>query len=95
MTIITNANREILLPSENLKAQYDGKKEFYILEGVTQQSPELILGNLSRPLDLLKDQQSSNNKANGTSCTTYGFFSTSRSTDKVVTNTTKMQNTSL
>ena len=85
MTIITNANREILLPSlENLKAQCDGKKEFYILEGVTQQSPELILGNLSRPLDLLKDQQSSNNKANGTSCTTYGFFSTSRSTDYVL-----------
>ena len=81
MTIITNANREILLPSsENLKAKCSsGKKEFYILEGVTQRSPELILGNLSRPLDLLKDQQlqiwygqdwidCSESNNNGTSC---------------------------
>ncbi|XP_044184017.1 uncharacterized protein LOC122964492 [Acropora millepora] len=58
MTIITNANREALLPSsENLKAKCDGKKEFYILDGVNQGTPELILDNLSRPLSLLKDQQ--------------------------------------
>ena len=58
MTIITNANREALLPSsENMKTQCNDKKEFYILDGVNQRSPELILGNLSRPLNLLKDQQ--------------------------------------
>ena len=58
MTIITNANREALLPSsENLKTKCDGKKLFYVLDGVNQRSPELILGNLSRPLTLLMDQQ--------------------------------------
>ncbi|XP_044183988.1 uncharacterized protein LOC114967223 [Acropora millepora] len=80
MTIITNANREALLPpSENLKARCSREKEFYILDGVNQGSPELILGNLSRPLSLLKDQQlqiwygqdlidCSENNNNGTSC---------------------------
>ena len=59
MTIITNANREALLPSvENMKAHGCNVKEhFYVLDGVNQGSPELILGNLSRPLSLLKDQQ--------------------------------------
>ena len=58
MTIITNAKREALLPSsENLKTRSSGEKEFYTLDGVNQRSPELILGNLSRPLNLLKDQQ--------------------------------------
>ena len=80
MTIITNANREALLPpSENLKARCSREKEFYILDGVNQGSSELILGNLSRPLSLLKDQQlqiwygqdlidCSENNNNGTSC---------------------------
>ena len=58
MTIITNANKEALLPpSENLMAKCSREKEFYILDGVNQGSPELILGNLSKPLSLLKDQQ--------------------------------------
>ncbi|XP_044184097.1 uncharacterized protein LOC114952462 [Acropora millepora] len=59
MTIITNAKREALLPSvENLKTRgCNGKEHFYILDGVYQGSLELILGNLSRPLSLLKDQQ--------------------------------------
>ena len=59
MTIITNAKREALLPSvENLKTRgCNGKEHFYILDGFYQGSPELILGNLSRPLSLLKDQQ--------------------------------------
>ena len=58
MTIITNANRESLLPSsENFKTKCDGQKEFYVLDGVYQRSPELILGNLSRPSNLLMDQQ--------------------------------------
>ena len=34
-----------------------------------------------------KEMEDSNDKANGTTCTTYGFLS--------ITNTTKMQNTSL
>ena len=57
MTIITNAKREALLPSvENLKTRgCNGKEHFYILDGVYQGSQELILGNLSRPLSLLKD----------------------------------------
>ena len=59
MTIITNAKREALLPSvENMKTKgCDGKKYIYVLDGVNQRSPELILGNFSRPLSLLKDQQ--------------------------------------
>ena len=58
MTIITNAKREALLPSvENLNTDFCNKKHYYVLEGVDQGSPELVLGNLSRPLSLLKDQQ--------------------------------------
>ena len=78
MTIITNANREALLPpSENLKAK-GSEKGFYILDGVNQGSPELILGNLSRPLSLLDQQLQiwygqdwtdiSEDNNNGTSC---------------------------
>ena len=59
MTIITNAKREALLPSvENMETKgCNGKKYIYVLDGVNQGSPELILGNISRPLRLLKDQQ--------------------------------------
>ncbi|XP_044165850.1 uncharacterized protein LOC122949866 [Acropora millepora] len=81
MTVITNAKKQALLPSvENIKAYgCNGKKDSYVLDGVNQGSPELILGNLSRPLSLLKDQQlqiwygqdwvdCSENNNNGTSC---------------------------
>ena len=59
MTIITNANRKALLPSvvDLKRSGCNNKKHFYILDGVDQGSPELILGNLSRPLSLVKDQQ--------------------------------------
>ena len=58
MTIITNSNRKALLPSqEKLQLGQCNTKHYYVLEGVNQESPELILGNLSRPLRLLKDQQ--------------------------------------
>ena len=58
MTIITNGNREALLPSVvNLKTPYCNKKQYYVLNGVNQGLPELVLGNLSGPLSLLKDQQ--------------------------------------
>ena len=50
------------MPTEKLlcllrKTECDGKKEFYVLDGVNQRSPELILGILSRPSNLLMDQQ--------------------------------------
>ena len=60
MTIITNAKREALLPSvENLYGTRGCKtgNYFYILDEVNQGSLELILGNLSRPLNSLKDHQ--------------------------------------
>ena len=60
MTVITNGNREALLPSvENLYARKGCKtgKYFYFLDGANQASLELILGNLSKPLNLLKYQQ--------------------------------------
>ena len=58
MTIITNSNRKPLLPSqEKLQLGQCSKRYYYVLEGVNQGSPELILGNLSRPLNLLKGQQ--------------------------------------
>ena len=59
MTIITNANREALLPSvESLYPRYGCHtgKYFYTLDELNQGSLELILGN-SRSLNLLKDQQ--------------------------------------
>ena len=56
MTIITNSNRKAFLPSqEKLQLGQFSKKYYYVLEGANQGSPELILGNLSRPLSLLKD----------------------------------------
>ena len=58
MTIMTNSNREALLPSqENLRSRPCNKKHYYVLDGVNQGSPELILGNLPRPMSLLKDQE--------------------------------------
>lgn len=59
MTIITNSNKQVLFPpKEKLTIKSCNNVAFaYILEGVNQVSPELILGNLSRPLSLLKDQQ--------------------------------------
>ena len=58
MTIITNANREALLPAvEILNTPFCMREHYYVLEGVNQASPELILGNLSRSLSLLKGQQ--------------------------------------
>ena len=58
MNIITNDNREAFLPSVvNLKTTFCNKKHYFVLDGVNQGSPELIFGNSSRPLSLLKDQQ--------------------------------------
>ncbi|XP_067030111.1 uncharacterized protein [Acropora muricata] len=58
MTIITNAKRQALLPSENdLKTVAGYKNHFYVLNGIRQGSSELVLGNLSKPLRLSKDQE--------------------------------------
>lgn len=58
MTIITNAKRQALLPSENdLKTVAGYKNHFYVLNGIQQGSSELVLGNLSKPLRLSKDQE--------------------------------------
>ena len=58
ITIITNAKRQALLPSENvLKSVAGYKKHFYVLKGIHQGSSELVFGNLSKPLRLSKDQE--------------------------------------
>ena len=65
MTIVTNAKREGLLPSvENLYGTegYKTGRNFYIVDGDSQGSLELILGRLGRPLNLLKDQQRSSTR---------------------------------
>ena len=65
MTIVTNAKREGLLPSvENLYGTEGCKtgRNFYIVDGDSEGSLELILGSLCRPLNLLKDQQRSSTR---------------------------------
>ena len=59
MTIITNANREALLPpTEDLKTNPgNGKKYFYSLEGTGHKSPELVFRSLSSPLSLKGNQE--------------------------------------
>ena len=60
MTIITNANRNALLPpAEELKniAACDNRKHMYSLEKTSQNSPELVFGNLSSPLSLVRNQE--------------------------------------
>ncbi|XP_068686374.1 uncharacterized protein [Montipora foliosa] len=64
LTIITNANKTALMPTEeDLKMFNFGnhpcnqKKHFYVLEGIKQGSSELVLSIHSRPLRLLKNQE--------------------------------------
>ncbi|XP_068734290.1 uncharacterized protein [Montipora capricornis] len=64
MTIITNANKKALLPTEqDLKMFNSGnhpcnqKKHFYVLEEIKQGSSELVLSSHSSPLRLLKNQE--------------------------------------
>ena len=58
MTIITNANRHALLPSnKDLKTAAWNRDHSYVLEGIQQGSSELVLDNLSKPLRLSKDQE--------------------------------------
>ena len=58
MTIITNAKRQALLPSENdLKSVVGYKNHFYVLKGIQQGSSEFVLGNLFKLLRLSKEQE--------------------------------------
>ena len=60
MTIIINSSRQALLPSEEKienTTSCNYKKHFYVLEGVNQGAPELVLGTFKGSLSLLKGQQ--------------------------------------
>ncbi|XP_068733888.1 uncharacterized protein [Montipora capricornis] len=60
MTIITNANKKALLPTEKdmeTVSFCNQKKHFYVLEGINQGSSELVLSSHSSPLRLLKNQE--------------------------------------
>ena len=64
MTIITNANKKALMPTEEDLKMFNfrdhpcnQKKHFYVLEGIKQGSSELVLSSHSSPLRLLKNQE--------------------------------------
>ncbi|KAJ7388366.1 hypothetical protein OS493_038116 [Desmophyllum pertusum] len=63
MTIITNANKESVLPPVgDLKALQPGttcgtKKHFYSLDGTNHTSPELVFRDLSNHLSVLRNQE--------------------------------------
>ncbi|XP_068733825.1 uncharacterized protein [Montipora capricornis] len=60
MTIITNANKTALLPTEkDMKTVSfcNPEKHFYVLEGINQGSSELVLNIHSNPISLLKNQE--------------------------------------
>ena len=59
MTIVTNANREALLPpTEDLETvPPEGVKIIYNLEGTGHKSPELVFRTLSNPLSLSRNQE--------------------------------------
>ncbi|XP_068734294.1 uncharacterized protein [Montipora capricornis] len=60
MTIITNANKKALLPTEKdmeTASFCNQKKHFYVLERINQGSSELVLSSHSSPLRLLKNQE--------------------------------------
>ena len=67
MTIITKASGEALLPldeeskdsqnSQNSAASCGKKRQIYSLERTSQNSSQLVFGNLSSPLSLLRNQE--------------------------------------
>ncbi|XP_068734816.1 uncharacterized protein [Montipora capricornis] len=65
MTVITDANKNALLPAwedfkkfnNNTEHPCDQKKHFYVLEGINQGSSELVLNIHSNPIRLLKNQE--------------------------------------
>jgi len=59
MTIITNTNKDALLPpTEDLETNPgNGKKHFYSLKGTGHKSAELVFRSLSSPLSLSRNQE--------------------------------------
>ena len=60
MTIITNANKEsVLPPAGDLKAHRgcDNKKHFYRLDGTSHTSPELVFRDLPNQLSVSRNQE--------------------------------------
>ena len=60
MTIITNANKEVLLPPIADLEERNAcpkKKHFYSLEGTSHKSPQLVFRDLTSPLSLSRNQQ--------------------------------------
>ena len=62
MTIITNAKKEAILPpAGNFKANYKAdcynKKHFYSLNGTNHTSPELVFGDLTNKVRVLRNQE--------------------------------------
>ena len=59
MTIITNTNKDALLPpTGDLETNPgNGKKYFYSLKGTGHKSPELVFRTLSNPLSLSRNQE--------------------------------------
>ena len=61
LTIITNANKTVLLPVEDLKETIDeacgNKKHFYNLNGTSHSSPELVFSDLANPLSVSRNQE--------------------------------------
>ena len=59
MTIITNAEGKVILPSAvELKAHLlSNKKQYYSINGTHHTSPELVYRDLSNPLSLSRDQE--------------------------------------
>jgi len=58
MTIITNVNKEALLPAiGDLHGHPNVKKHFYSLEGTGHKSLELVFRDLPSPLSLSRNQE--------------------------------------
>ena len=59
MTIITNAKKEAILPPAGDLKTPDGcfKNHFYSLNGTTHTSPELLFGDLTNKVSVLRNQE--------------------------------------
>ena len=85
MTIITDANKEAILPpAEDLKASPSGafgnKTHFYSLPGYHHNSTELVFRNLVNPLSVSSNQEmqiwyySENNNSGKTCVDVYAWY---------------------
>ena len=58
LTVITTANKETVMPPvEDLKSTTVCDKDFWILDGTTRSSPELVFPDLSVPLSVSPNQE--------------------------------------